>query len=209
MPRAPAQVPRVIEETAAVPFQAFKMRFTLIGVKVAERCAEYECMCLLAGGVGSFRKIIPPVRIHSGCITGEVFDSGACDCAWQLKHSLSLMNAVGRGLLIYLPFQEGRGHGIFEKIRSFRHVETGMTSMDAFATLGLNPDIRNYELSLALLSHFGVRRLRLITNNPAKLAAVKEGGFDIVGRIPSIMPVANSRIRRSLRSKASQSGHLI
>jgi len=200
---------RITDEDTYLPFKAFNWDFDLSAFQVESQGLIYECICLHRGNLRDVGENGVPIRIHSGCLTSEVFGSPRCDCAWQLKHSLEYIVSFDQGMLIYLPWQEGRGNGLFEKVRSFRLMNAGMTTSDAFAGLGLPRDNRDYAPALAILFRFGLTRIQLITNNPAKINAVRMAGIEIIKRIPSIMQTRDSHLLRYLNSKALQFGHLI
>lgn len=123
------------------------------------------------------------VRIHSECLTGDAFGSLRCDCGPQLDASLALIAKTGRGVLLYLR-QEGRGIGLPNKIRAYALQDQGHDTLDANLLLGLPADARSYEMCQTMLSHFGVQRINLLTNNPAKIEALTELGLEVVQRTP-------------------------
>lgn len=147
------------------------------------------------------------MRIHSGCVTGEVFGSTWCDCAWQLRHANRYIVKTGVGLIIYAPWQEGRGNGIVAKIRSLQLMDLGLTSQKAFESLKLGQDERRYDVAIAVLRHLGLGRLRLLTNNPLKLRAIVDAGFD-VRRVRSWMRSNNTTLAGYLLSKRIDLGHM-
>lgn len=198
------------DEVISVPFEAFGWDFELSSFQVESAGKSYECFCLHRGDFSKWQRDGVPVRIHSGCLTSEVFGSPRCDCGWQLEHSLRYISQAERGMLIYLPWQEGCGNGLHQKIKSFRLMDDfGMTTSEAYTSLGLPPDNRDYRPALAILFRFNLLRIQLITNNPAKLDAVTRGGIEIVRRIPSIMQTTDPYLLKYLDSKAQQLGHLI
>lgn len=200
---------KIVDEIMSIPFKAFGIEFELSAFKLESSDTTYECMCLHQGCLSNTDNAGIPVRIHSGCLTSETFGSIRCDCAWQLKHSLHLINAFKKGLLIYLPWQEGRGNGLFQKIKSFPLMNDGLTTAEAFSKLDLPRDNRDYNPAVAILHRFGMNRIQLITNSPDKINAVKMGGIEIVNRIPSIMDTNDPYIIKYLDSKVRQFGHLI
>jgi GTP cyclohydrolase II len=149
------------------------------------------------------------VRVHSGCITGEVFHDVHCDCSWQLHHALELIAKSSLGVLVYLPTHEGRGNGLLEKIKSFRLIDEGLTTAQAFTALGIPLDTRDYSAALAVLHRLGVRRMNLITNNPEKLNAARQSGLEVVSRIPSVVPTKDRILLEYLEGKKRDFGHLI
>ncbi len=148
-----------------------------------------------------------PVRVHSSCLTGDLFGSLKCDCGDQLRRSLSAMEAAGGGVLIYLD-QEGRGTGIAAKMRAYGFQCEGLDTVDADAELGFGTDERRYEAAVAMLLALGYTRIDLMTNNPTKIAHLRAGGIEVVGRTPAIGEVTNEN-RNYLRTKAARAGHMI
>jgi len=197
------------DEVLSVPFNTFDKEFELSAFLVEYSGKVYECLCLHLGKLGKDKQEGVPVRIQSTCVTSEVFGSKKCDCAWQLRYSLDLIAKFRKGILIYLPWQEGRGNGLFQKIKSFKLMESGMTTAEAFNALRIPQDSRDYTAPLAVLSRFGIVRIQLITNNPNKINAVTAAGFEIVKRIPIVMQTNDPQLLAYLNSKKLQFGHLI
>ncbi len=149
---------------------------------------------------------VPLVRIHSECITGDVFKSSKCDCGAQLEKSLSYIGDEG-GLVIYLR-QEGRGIGLSNKIKAYSLQEQGYDTVDANTHLGLPVDNRNYEIAFQIMKYLGIESVRLITNNPSKIKAVEKYGIKIVERVPVIVP-ATSENSAYLKTKQEKLGHML
>jgi len=150
----------------------------------------------------------PLVRIHSQCLTGDVFHSNRCDCGDQLEFAQSKIAEAGAGILIY-QLQEGRGIGLVNKLRAYQLQQNhGMDTVEANQHLGFEPDHRNYGLCLEVLRYFGVNRLRLMTNNPRKVEAVQEAGITVVERIPIEIPSTDGT-QRYLLAKKNKLGHLL
>ncbi len=147
------------------------------------------------------------VRVHSACFTGDLFASLRCDCGEQLRGTVRTMAHAGGGVLLYLA-QEGRGIGLSNKLRAYGLQDTGLDTLDADAHLGFRHDERRYEVAVAMLRQLGVSRVRLMTNNPAKLRALERAGIEIVARIPIIAPV-NPHNLNYLRVKADRAGHML
>jgi GTP cyclohydrolase II len=124
-----------------------------------------------------------PVRLHSACFTGDLFGSLRCDCGEQLRGSLRAFAASGGGILVYLA-QEGRGIGLANKLRAYELQATGLDTEEADEMLGFGADERRYDTAVAILQHFGVRRIQLLTNNPHKVRAVQDGGIEVIDRQP-------------------------
>lgn len=149
----------------------------------------------------------PLVRIHSECLTGDVFHSLRCDCRAQLELSMSLIAQEGRGLLIY-EHQEGRGIGLLNKLRAYELQDQGADTVEANEQLGFKSDLRSYELPGAILRYFGLTKIRLLSNNPEKVQAAERSGVAVIERIPCLVEAVGSR-EAYLRTKKDKMGHLI
>jgi 3,4-dihydroxy 2-butanone 4-phosphate synthase/GTP cyclohydrolase II len=148
------------------------------------------------------------VRVHSECLTGDAFGSTRCDCGAQKDMALSQIAAAGRGVFLYMR-QEGRGIGLENKMRAYvLQDEHGLDTVDANTKLGFKPDERDYGVGAQILSHLGVRQMRLLTNNPKKYTALQGYGLEIVERVP-LTPLPTSENRRYLRAKKEKLGHLL
>jgi len=149
----------------------------------------------------------PLVRIHSECLTGDVFHSLRCDCRAQLELALTRIADEGRGLLVY-EHQEGRGIGLLNKLRAYELQDHGADTVEANERLGFEVDLRSYELPGAILRYFGFTKVRLLSNNPEKVQAVERAGVQVAERIPCLVdPVDSSQAY--LRTKKNKMGHLI
>jgi GTP cyclohydrolase II len=148
----------------------------------------------------------PLVRIHSECLTGDVFHSLRCDCRAQLEMALKAIAEEGTGLLIY-EHQEGRGIGLLNKLRAYELQDRGADTVEANERLGFESDLRNYELPGAILRYFGLTGVRLMSNNPEKVEAVERAGVAVVERVPIIADVVETR-RAYLETKREKMGHL-
>lgn len=146
-----------------------------------------------------------PVRIHSACLTGDLFGSLRCDCGEQLRTSLRLFSEAGGGVLIYLA-QEGRGIGFGNKLRAYALQQDGLDTVDADCTLGFGADERRYDAAVEMLRHLDVGRIRLLTNNPEKVRAVREGGIDVADRQP-LYGTLNPHNVRYVKAKVQRAGH--
>jgi 3,4-dihydroxy 2-butanone 4-phosphate synthase/GTP cyclohydrolase II len=147
------------------------------------------------------------VRIHSSCLTGDLIGSLKCDCGDQLELALAKIAEAERGVLLYIE-QEGRGIGIVNKLKAYELQDTGADTVEANVQLGFKPDLRDYGIGAQVLVDLGVKRIRYMTNNPAKLAGLEGYGLEIVERIP-LVTVPNDSNRRYLETKRSKLGHLI
>jgi GTP cyclohydrolase II len=145
------------------------------------------------------------VRLHSACLTGDVFGSRRCDCGDQLRLALPQLEQHGGGIVLYLE-QEGRGLGIANKIRTYQLQDAGLDTVDANTVLGFDDDERDYGLAVRMLQVLGCTRVRLLTNNPAKLEGLSRAGIDVSGRVPLQGPI-NADNRRYLAAKATRAGH--
>lgn len=150
---------------------------------------------------------IPLVRIHSECLTGDAFSSLKCDCGAQLNTAMQAIQAVGCGAILYLR-QEGRGIGLTNKIRAYALQDQGHDTLDANLLLGLPADARIYDMCGPMLAHVGVDAVRLITNNPDKVAYLTENGIDVVERVPLVVGV-NDTNADYLATKRDRMGHLL
>jgi GTP cyclohydrolase II len=148
-----------------------------------------------------------PVRMHSACLTGDVFGSRRCDCGDQLQLALEQIAALGGGIILYLD-QEGRGLGLANKVRTYQLQDAGFDTVDANTTLGFDDDEREYGVAARMLRMLGCARIQLLTNNPAKIGGLSHFGIDVVGRLPLVAPV-NGDNRRYLAAKARRAGHRI
>ncbi len=152
-------------------------------------------------------RLVPLVRIHSQCLTGDVLTSERCDCRAQLELSLRRIGKAASGLLLYLP-QEGRGIGLLNKLKAYQLQDQGMDTVEANHRLGFAADSRDYRFSAEALCRLGVRRVRLLSNNPDKVQQLEEAGIRVVERIPC-QPRISRTSRAYLQTKKSKLGHLL
>ena len=146
-----------------------------------------------------------PVRLHSACLTGDVFGSRRCDCGDQLRLALTRLEDLGGGIILYLP-QEGRGLGLANKMRTYQMQDDGLDTVDANTTLGFDDDERDYGIAARMLQMLNCTRVVMLTNNPAKLDGLAKAGIEIASRMPLEAPI-NADNLRYLTAKASRAGH--
>lgn len=146
------------------------------------------------------------MRTHSECLTGDALFSVRCDCGSQLEEALKSISSIGRGVLLYLR-QEGRGIGLLNKIRAYHLQDLGADTVEANEKLGFAADLRDYSMCLDMLNHLGIQKIRLMTNNPRKVAALSSYGVEIVERVPHQVG-RNPHNEGYLDTKAAKLGHL-
>jgi GTP cyclohydrolase II len=198
--KAPGAAPE-LEKISEADFPTRQARFRVFGF----RQGEDEAVVLALGDLSQPEP--PLVRIHSQCLTGDVFGSVRCDCRDQLDLSIKRISAAGRGILIY-ELKEGRGIGLMNKLQAYALQDQGVDTVEANRRLGFAPDLRNYALPAAILRHFGVGAVRLLSNNPEKVRALGEAGIEVRERVPCEGRPADTR-RRYLRTKKDKLGHLL
>src|SRR5215469_16171566 len=162
---------------------------------------------LVALIMGDIHTTPPLVRIHSQCLTGDVFGSLRCDCRLQLELALTRIAAVGAGILLYEQ-QEGRGIGLMAKLKAYELQDQGMDTVEANVELGFAPDCRGYELPAEVLKLMAVPAVRLITNNPEKVAALEAAGIQVTERVSAEVEAQDS-FERYLRTKQEKMGHIL
>ncbi len=179
-------------------------RYGAFQMLVYDTPEQKEHVALTLGAIDDGWPVL--VRAHSECLTGDVFGSSRCDCREQLADSLRFLQEQGRGVFLYLR-QEGRGIGLANKISAYALQERGLDTVEANLALGLPEDMRDYRVAAEMLFDLGVRRARLLTNNPAKVKGLERHGIEVVERIPlEITP--NPSNLEYLRTKREKMGHL-
>lgn len=149
---------------------------------------------------------IPVVRVHSGCVTGDIFHSLRCDCYPQLQASIDRILSSPLGILVYLPYQEGRGIGLVNKIRAYALQDRGYDTVDANVAIGTPIEARDYDLAAHILFDLGHPEIRLLTNNPAKVDALQAEGLDVVERLPLVVKPSGYNTRY-LKTKKERMAH--
>jgi 3,4-dihydroxy 2-butanone 4-phosphate synthase / GTP cyclohydrolase II len=167
---------------------------------------DRQHIALVKGDIGDGEGVL--TRVHSECLTGDVFGSLRCDCGEQLDYALQQVAEEGRGVVLYIRGHEGRGIGLLHKLAAYRLQDEGVDTVDANVNLGLPVDSRDYGVGSQILYDLGVRSMRLLTNNPVKRAAIEGYGLSILERLPISLP-ANDENRDYLRAKATRLGHEI
>ena len=166
---------------------------------------RHEHMALVRGVLRAAEPVL--VRVHSQCLTGDVFGSERCDCGEQLRQAMRVIEATGQGVLVYMH-QEGRGIGLANKIRAYALQDRGRDTVEANLELGFEEDPRDYGFSAQILRELGLKRVRLLTNNPRKVVGLQTYGIDVVERVPLEVPARSGNIAY-LRTKQQKLGHLL
>ncbi len=191
-----------VEQGASALLPTAHGRFTAHGY----RWNGVEHLALVCGSLAGDQPVL--VRLHSACLTGDVFGSLRCDCGPQLEQALAWVVAEGRGVVVYLRDHEGRGIGLGHKLRAYALQDQGYDTVEANLELGLPVDAREYAAAAHILLELGVSRVRLLTNNPAKVQALQRAGVEVAERVPLLIP-PNGANARYLRTKQERLGHLL
>lgn len=178
------------------PFIAYCYRSILDGM---------EHIAMVKGDIGDGNDIL--VRVHSECLTGDIFGSARCDCGNQLALAMQQIEEAGRGVLVYLRGHEGRGIGLGHKLRAYNLQDDGRDTVEANEELGLPVDSREYGIGAQILRDLGVRTMKLMTNNPAKYSGLKGYGLEVAGRVPLLTPITKHN-KRYLETKRAKMGHV-
>ena len=165
---------------------------------------KHEHIALVFGDVGPNESVL--VRMHSKCLTGDVFHSLRCDCGWQLDTAMKMIAKEGKGVVVYLD-QEGRGIGLLNKLKAYELQDQGIDTVEANERLGFKPDLRNYGIGAQILLDLGLKKIRPITNNPRKLVGLEGYGLTIDERVP-IISIAHDENSSYLEAKRAKLGHL-
>jgi GTP cyclohydrolase II len=172
---------------------------------VYQSASQQEHVALVVGTVDDSAPVY--VRLHSECLTGDIFGSSRCDCGEQLEQSMRFLQQQGRGVLLYLR-QEGRGIGLTNKIRAYALQDQGFDTVDANLALGLPEDMRDYGDAALMLVDLGIRHICLLTNNPAKIEGLERAGIRVDERVPVETP-PNPENLRYLETKFTRMGHML
>ncbi len=187
-------------ETVDLPTEHGDFKLTMF----RSRLSGLEHLALVKGDVADGEPVL--VRVHSECFTGDVLGSERCDCGPQLHTAMEMIEKEGRGAIIYMR-QEGRGIGLANKLHAYHLQEKGMDTVEANVALGFAPDLRDYGEGAQILVELGIRKLRLMTNNPCKIKGLEGYGLTITERVPIVIP-ANIHDRRYLDTKREKMGHI-
>ena len=194
-----------VQKVADADFPTRFGQFRICGFSLANGPAPEEAVVLVRGKPRLGR--VPLVRIHSQCLTGDVFASLRCDCREQLEMALAQVGASDYGFIIYEP-QEGRGIGLMNKLQAYQLQDKGIDTIEANRRLGFEADMRGYTLAAGILQHYGVKSVRLLSNNPDKIQALESFGISIQERIP-IEAAPHRASARYLKTKREKMGHLL
>jgi GTP cyclohydrolase II len=194
-----------LRKVAEADFPSRFGHFRIFGFAYTEGAETEEVVALKMGDLDHGGP--PLVRIHSKCLTGDVFHSLRCDCRAQLELALETIAQEGRGLLVY-ENQEGRGIGLLNKLRAYELQDGGADTVEANEQLGFEADLRGYEAPATVVRYFGLRTVRLMSNNPEKVQALEKAGVRVAERVPSIVEPVESTVDY-LRTKREKMGHLL
>ena len=194
-----------LRQVAEADFPTRWGHFRILGFEGLAGDRREEAVVLKMGDLSGAKPLL--VRIHSQCLTGDVFHSLRCDCRAQLELALEAIAREGRGLLIY-EHQEGRGIGLLNKLRAYELQDHGADTVEANEQLGFDADLRAYEMPGAILRYLGVSAVRLMSNNPEKIQALEQAGIRVAERVPCLVTPSGST-QNYLRTKKEKLGHLL
>lgn len=194
-----------VQQVASADFPTRWGKFRILGFegRFGEDRRVESGVALIMGDV---RSGAPLVRIHSQCLTGDVFGSLRCDCRQQLEMALSMIAQAGSGILVYEQ-QEGRGIGLMAKLQAYQLQDAGLDTVEANERLGFKADEREFALPAHILRHLGIDRVRLLSNNPEKVAALQRAGIEVTERVPCEV-AASTYAEEYLKTKKEKLGHL-
>ncbi len=197
--RTESFVHKAAETMLPTPFGEFK------AMAFVNDIDEYEHLALVKGDISPEKEVL--VRVHSECLTGDVFGSYRCDCGEQLQKAMEVIQEKGLGVVLYL-MQEGRGIGLANKLKAYALQDKGLDTVEANEELGFAPDLRNYGVGAQILVTLGVKKMRLLTNNPKKLVGLEGYGLEVTGRVPIEIEPRTENMRYLL-TKCQKLGHLM
>jgi len=192
-----------VQQVASADFPTRWGKFRIFGFQGSFDGRKEEAVALVMGDIASSP---PLVRIHSQCLTGDVFGSLRCDCRQQLEMALAMIGEIGAGVLIYEQ-QEGRGIGLMAKLKAYELQDAGLDTVEANERLGFKADQREFALPAQILKALGVSQVRLLSNNPDKVAALERGGIKVAERVPCEVS-ASAHSEDYLKTKKEKMGHL-
>ena len=169
---------------------------------------EEQALVLIHRTPGIAKGTLPVVRVHSGCVTGDIFHSLRCDCYQQLQAALKVVTDAPLGVIVYVPYHEGRGIGLFKKIQAYALQDQGLDTVEANIEVGAPIDSRDYDLTARVLRDLGMSEIKLLSNNPAKEQALKSLGIRVAERVP-IVVAPNKFNKRYLETKRARMAHKI
>ena len=197
--RTESFVHRAAETVLPTPYGEFK------AIAFVNDIDDYEHIALVKGEISPEEEIM--VRVHSECLTGDVFGSYRCDCGEQLKKAMAMVQEKGLGVILYLQ-QEGRGIGLANKLKAYALQDQGFDTVEANEQLGFDPDLRDYGVGAQILVDLGVRKMRLMTNNPKKIVGLEGYGLHVTGRLPIEIEPRPENLKY-LTTKCEKLGHLM
>ena len=197
------RVEKLVEKVEEVDLPTAHGHFRLSMYK--SRVTGLEHLALVKGKVDDGEPVL--VRVHSECFTGDVLGSERCDCGPQLHAAMEAVEREGRGAVLYMR-QEGRGIGLEQKLHAYHLQEKGMDTVEANVALGFAPDLRDYGEGAQILADLGIRKVRLLTNNPCKVKGLDGYGIEIAERVPIVIP-PNAHDRRYMETKRTKMGHIL
>lgn len=206
-PPLPEREPPLVRAVAEVQLPTTHGPFRVLAFDETASPEREPQLALVRGNVDGSGREPPLVRLHSECLTGDVFGSRRCDCGPQLNAALAAVAGAGRGAILYLR-QEGRGIGLLAKLHAYELQEQGLDTVEANERLGLPVDARDYRVAAAILRNLGIDRLRLLTNNPRKVDGLRAAGLNVVERVPLLIE-ASAENGRYLDTKRDKLGHLL